>query len=244
MNDRIEGKHPVKEVLAGKRKVIKLYLQNSRDRSIEEIGRWAQKKQIPIDIVDRKTLDEMAEGRNHQGVIAEVAPFEYADLEVELVKKEGPRFILALDGVEDPHNLGSIIRSADAAGVDFVMIKKRRAASVTPVVAKTSAGAVESVPVVQVTNMTRALERVKEAGAWVYGTDLEGEILYDGVDLSGSVCLVIGNEGEGLTRLVRETCDFLVKLPMLGKVQSLNASVAAGLVLYEVVRQRHAAGRS
>ena len=242
MIDWVYGKHAVLETLKSERSVEKVLLaKNINKFSVNEIIQYAKKEKVPFQWVPRSRLDQLAEGKNHQGVVAQVAAFEYASLDDVFKraeqKQEAPFFLL-LDSIEDPHNLGSILRSADAAGVHGVMIPKRRAAGITSVVAKTSAGAAQHVPVVRVTNLNRIADELKERGVWLVGSDGEAEQIYTKVDYGMPVALVIGNEGRGIHALLKKKCDFLVKLPMKGKVSSLNASVAAGILMYEVMRSR------
>ena len=183
----------------------------------------------------------MSETHNHQGVIAIVPPFNYCDVEdiLDYAKSKNEKaFILILDGIEDVHNLGSIIRTAETAGIHGVIIPKRRAASVNATVNKTSAGAVEHMKIARVNNLTETIKRLKENGLWIIGTDLQTEVSYDKQDYTGDIAIVIGSEGFGMSKIVKENCDFLVKIPMKGKVQSLNASVSAGIIIYEALKQR------
>jgi 23S rRNA (guanosine2251-2'-O)-methyltransferase len=242
MIDWIYGKHAVLETLKSGRPVEKILLaKNINKFSVNEIIEHAKNQNVPFQWVPRTRLDQLAEGNNHQGVVAQVAAFEYASLE-DLFKraeqKQEAPFFLLLDSIEDPHNLGSILRSADASGAHGVIIPKRRAAGVTSVVAKTSAGAVQHVPVVRVTNLNRVADELKERGVWLVGSDGSAEQEYTRVDYKMPVAVVIGNEGRGIHSLLKKKCDFLVKLPMRGKVSSLNASVAAGILMYEVMRCR------
>jgi 23S rRNA (guanosine2251-2'-O)-methyltransferase len=242
MIDWIYGKHAVLETLKSGRPVEKILLaKNINKFSVNEIIEHAKNQNVPFQWVPRTRLDQLAEGNNHQGVVAQVAAFEYASLE-DLFKraeqKQEAPFFLLLDSIEDPHNLGSILRSADASGAHGVIIPKRRAAGVTSVVAKTSAGAVQHVPVVRVTNLNRVADELKERGVWLVGSDGSAEQEYTGIDYNMPVAVVIGNEGRGIHTLLKKKCDFLVKLPMRGKVSSLNASVAAGILMYEVMRCR------
>ena len=242
MIDWIYGKHAVLETLKSGRPVEKILLaKNINKFSVNEIIEHAKNQNVPFQWVPRTRLDQLAEGNNHQGVVAQVAAFEYASLE-DLFKraeqKQEAPFFLLLDSIEDPHNLGSILRSADASGVHGVIIPKRRAAGVTSVVAKTSAGAVQHVPVVRVTNLNRVADELKERGVWLVGSDGSAEQEYTRVDYKMPVAMVIGNEGRGIHSLLKKKCDYLVKLPMRGKVSSLNASVAAGILMYEVMRCR------
>jgi len=204
-------------------------------RAIDE----CRKIGVPVRVLSRVDLDEIAGNAAHQGLVAATSAKQYSDLDDLVASRRGERsLIVVLDGVEDPHNLGAILRTADAAGADGVVIPERRSAAVTGAVAKVSAGASEHLPVAKVTNISRALEELKEKDLWVVGLDERGEQTYDAVDYNMHCAIVLGAEGKGLHDLVRKHCDFLVSIPMLGKVPSLNVSVAAGVVLYEVVRQR------
>ncbi|MBA4603150.1 23S rRNA (guanosine(2251)-2'-O)-methyltransferase RlmB [Thermoactinomyces mirandus] len=246
MTDLVYGRHPVLEALQSERSVEKVLLaENINKNSVRQIVERAKEEKIPYQWVPRARIDQLAEGQNHQGVVAQVAPYKYASLDMLFAraaqKQENP-FFLILDGIEDPHNLGSILRSADAAGVHGVIIPKRRAAGVTSVAEKTSAGAAQHVPVVRVTNLNRVADELKEQGIWLVGSDGSAEQTYTEVDYSMPVVLVIGSEGSGIHSLLKKKCDFLVKLPMKGKVTSLNASVAAGILMYEVLRSRSVYG--
>ena len=208
---------------------------------IKKIKKRAQKNNISVKEVSKSHLDNIASSYAHQGVIAEAEKINLVSPEdiIKYAKKQGESpFIVILDQVQDPHNFGSIIRSAHSAGAHGLIFQKRRAASITPAVLKASAGASEHLCLSQVTNINYTIEKLKELGVWITGTDLDTEKYYDDVDYEGSTAVVIGNEGSGLRRLVKENCDFLVKIPIKGKVDSLNASVAAGVIFYEVVRQR------
>lgn len=246
MNDWIYGRHPVLEALRSERSVEKVLLaENISKNSVREIVELAKAEKVPYQWVPRVRIDQLTEGQNHQGVAAQVAPYKYASLDTLFKRAEQKQehpFFLLLDGIEDPHNLGSILRSADAAGAHGVVIPKRRATGVTSVVAKTSAGAAQHVPVVRVTNLNRVADELKERGIWLVGSDGSADRSYTEVDYSMPVALVIGNEGSGIHSLLKKKCDFLVKLPMKGKVTSLNASVAAGILMYEVLRSRMAYG--
>ncbi|KJS11624.1 MAG: RNA methyltransferase [Peptococcaceae bacterium BRH_c8a] len=241
MEDIIAGRNPVCEALRAGRPINKIYLaRNLKPATFAEVSGLAREKQVPVQKVEKQLLDRMAEGALHQGIIASVAPYEYADLDDILAQlgEQVPLLVL-LDGINDPHNLGAIIRSADAAGAHGVIIPRRRAASVTSVVARASAGAVEFVPVARVTNIAVTIDMLKERGFWVAGADLAAEQLLWDAPLDGPLAVVVGGEDKGISRLVREKCDLLVRLPMAGRVNSLNASVAAALVLFEAMRQRN-----
>ncbi len=242
MSGQIEGRNPVLEALRSGREINKLLVaRGAREGSIREVLRLARRAGVIVQEVDRSRLDAMAPGRNHQGVIALVAAHRYAEVEEILDRAaqagEDP-LILVLDGIEDPQNLGSLLRTADAAGVHGVIIPERRAAGLTETVAKVSAGAIEYVPVARVTNIARTLDELKEQGIWVVGTHQEGRELYHEAALTGPLAVVIGSEGKGIGRLVASKCDFMVRLPMLGHVTSLNAAVAGAILVYEVRRQR------
>jgi 23S rRNA (guanosine2251-2'-O)-methyltransferase len=236
----IEGRRPVLEAMRAGSVITRIFLQKgSGGKPVEEVLDLAKENNIPVEYWDKATLEKRATTRNHQGILAEVPPFRYTPFD-ELLKGSGdePPFLVILDHVQDPHNLGALIRTAYAAGCHGIVIPERRAVQMTPAAVRTSAGAAEYLPVAQVVNISRCLEQCKEAGLWVYGADMEGDSLYTKGDYKGATALVIGGEGEGLSRLVKEKCDHLVRLPMKGEVASLNASVAGALLLYEVFRQR------
>jgi len=240
--DKVEGRNPVNELLDGKRKVKEILIQKgAQGKIIDKIKDKAKKHNISIKKVSKDHLDNIASSYAHQGIIAEAEEINLVTPEdiVEYAKNQGESpFIVILDQIQDPHNFGSIIRSAHSAGAHGLIFQKRRAASITPAVLKASAGASEHLLLSQVTNINYTIEKLKELGVWVTGTDLGTEKYYDDINYEGSTAVVIGNEGSGLRRLVKENCDFLVKIPIKGKVDSLNASVAAGVIFYEVVRQR------
>lgn len=242
-SDIIEGRNPVMEALKAGRTINKILVANgSKEGSIKKIMGMAKEAGIVIQHVDRQKLNQVSTSDNHQGIIAYVSAYDYVELKDLLDKlenKEGDKFLMILDEINDPHNLGSILRTADAVGVDGVIIAKRRAVGLTSVVSKTSAGAIEYVPVCKVGNISRAIDEIKERGIWVAGADMDGEANHYKSNLKGNIALVMGNEGKGISRLVKEHCDFLVKIPMVGQVSSLNASVAAGVLMYEVYRQRN-----
>lgn len=237
--DYIAGRHPVIEALKTGRTINKMLVaENSEGGSLTEILGKAKAAGVIIQRVPRAKLDQIA-GPHHQGVIIYVAPHEYAELEDIIHRKTGQRpLVLLLDEVEDPYNLGAVLRTAEATGVSGVIIPKRRSVQLTGVVAKVAAGALEHVPVARVTNLVQAMERLKKEGYWLVGADASATQVYTEMDYKGPIGIVIGAEGKGLSRLVKDNCDHLVKLPMLGTLQSLNASVATGVLLYEVVRQR------
>ena len=241
MSEQIEGRNAVLEAFRPGKCVDKLFiLDGCQDGPVRTIAREARKTDTIINYVSKERLDQLSETRAHQGVIAQVAAYEYSTVDEILAraeeKGEAP-FLILLDNVEDPHNLGAIIRTANLAGAHGVIIPKRRAVGLTSTVAKTSAGAINYTPVAKVTNIVRTIEELKEKGIWFVCADMGGEIMYD-LDLTGPMGLVIGNEGEGVSRLVREACDFTASIPMKGDIDSLNASVAAGVLAYEIVRQR------
>ncbi len=243
MDDRIFGRNPVLEALKAGREVDKIMVaKDSKEGSIKKIIALAKDKKIVVQFVEKVKIREVSDSDAHQGVVALIAAYEYSSIEKMLAKaalKNKKPFILVLDEINDPHNLGSIIRTAEAVGADGVVIGKRRAVGLTAVVAKTSAGALEYMPVAKVTNISQAIDTLKKEGLWVTGADLSGEKNHFESDLKGAIALVIGNEGKGISRLAKEKCDFLVKLPMAGQIASLNASVAAAVLMYEVYRQRN-----
>ena len=241
-DDQVEGRNSVLELLETDKDINKIFVtRGEKQGSINKIIGRAKGKGIVLVEVDKSKLDEMSQTGNHQGVIAIVPPFEYCEVEDMLdeakSKNEQP-FILILDGIEDPHNLGAIIRTAETAGVHGVIIPKRRAASVNSTVNKVSAGAVEHMKIARVNNINDTIQFLKDSGLWIIGTDGAAENYYYEQDLTGPIALVIGSEGNGMNRLVSENCDILVKIPMHGKITSLNASVSAGIVTYEIVKQR------
>ena len=241
--DQVEGRNSVTELLKSGKDINKLYVQKGeRQGSINEIIKLAKEKRVVIVETEKNKLDQMSETGKHQGVIAIVQPFAYCDvddiLEDAKSKNENP-FIIILDGIEDNHNLGSIIRTAECAGVHGIIIPKRRSALVNATTNKTSAGAVEYMKVARVSNLTETIKYLKENDIWVYGTDMDAKEYYNEQKYNSGVALVIGSEGFGMSRLVKENCDFLIKIPMRGKINSLNASVSAGIVMYEVMKQRN-----
>ncbi|MBM7573110.1 23S rRNA (guanosine(2251)-2'-O)-methyltransferase RlmB [Aquibacillus albus] len=241
----IIGKNPVIEALKSGRSMNKLLVSDQLHRhSFQKIQALAKQNGITAQQVPKQRIDQLVDG-NHQGVIASVAAYEYQTLDdlfaVAQARNEEP-FFMILDEIEDPHNLGSILRTADATGVHGVIIPKRRSVGLTATVAKTSVGAIEYVPVARVTNIAKTIEELKERNVWVVGTEAEGTEDYRELDGNMAIALVIGNEGKGMSRLVREKCDWTVRLAMKGKVTSLNASVAAGLLMYEVYRKRYPVG--
>ncbi|MBB2182033.1 23S rRNA (guanosine(2251)-2'-O)-methyltransferase RlmB [Lachnospiraceae bacterium MD1] len=237
----IEGRNAVMEAFRSGKTIDRLFvLDGCQDGPVKSIIREAKKTDCIISFVKKERLDQMSETEKHQGVIAYAAAYEYAEVEDILNaarEKEEPPFIVLLDSIEDPHNLGAIIRTAHQAGAHGVIIPKRRAAGLTATVARTSAGALNYIPVAKVTNLAVTIEELKEKGLWFVCADMDGELMYK-LNLTGPIGLVIGSEGEGVGRLVKEKCDFTAKIPMFGKVDSLNASVAMGVMAYEIVRQR------
>lgn len=237
----IEGRNAVIEAFRSGKTIDKLYiLDGCQDGPIQTIKREAKKTDVIIRFVDKERLDQMSQTGHHQGIIAQCAAYEYAEisdiLENARSKGEDP-FIIFLDNIEDPHNLGAIIRTANLAGAHGVVIPKNRAVGLTATVARTSAGALNYTPVAKVTNMARTIEDLKKEGIWFACADMDGQVMYK-QNLTGPIGIVIGNEGDGVSRLVREKCDYICQIPMKGDIDSLNASVAAGVLMYEVVRQR------
>lgn len=241
MNDKIIGRNPVSEAIKSGREIDKLMVKKGEiEGSLRAIVKKARDAGIPVIETERQKLDQMAEGGNHQGVVAYAAAHSYASLDdifENAREKNHPPFIVILDKITDPHNLGSIIRTANCAGVHGIIIPKRGGVGLSEVVAKTSAGAIEYVPVCKVTNIAQTIDVLKERGVWVAGAEAGGGSMYK-TDLTGAIALVIGSEGEGISRLVKEKCDFLVEIPMFGDVNSLNASVAGAILMYEIVRQK------
>lgn len=237
----IEGRNAVLEAFRAGKTIDKLFVQDGvQEGSMHTIVKEAKKGDAIVSFVPKERLDQMSQTGKHQGVIAFAAAYEYAEVEeiLEAARKKGePPFVLLLDGIEDPHNLGAIIRTANQAGAHGIIIPKRRAVGLTAVVAKTSAGAINYTPVAKVTNLVQTMEQLKEQGLWFVCADMDGELMYR-QNLTGPIGLVVGAEGEGVSRLVKEKCDFITKIPMFGDIDSLNASVAAGVLAYEIVRQR------
>ena len=237
----IEGRNAVLEAFRAGKTIDKLYVQEGiKDGPVQSIISEAKKQDTIVNFVSRERLNQMSQEGRHQGVIAHAAAYEYAEVEdiLKAAEEKGePPFIFLLDGIEDPHNLGAIIRTANLAGAHGVIIPKRRASGLTAVVAKTSAGALNYTPVAKVTNLAATIEELKEKGLWFVCADMNGELMYR-LNLKGPIGLVIGSEGDGVGRLVREKCDMVASIPMKGDIDSLNASVAAGVLAYEIVRQR------
>ncbi len=241
-NDQIEGRNSVLELLQSEKDINKIYItKGEKHGSINKIIQLAKQKKIIIVEKDKKQMQQIAQTPNYQGVIATVPPYEYCEIEDILKKAKDqnePPFVLILDGIEDPHNLGSIIRTAETAGIHGIIIPKRRAATVNSTVAKVSAGAIQYMKIARVTNISEAIQKLKDEGLWICGTDIETQKYYTEQDLTGPLGIVIGNEGQGISDKVKKNCDFLVKIPMKGKITSLNASVSAGIIIYEAVKQR------
>ena len=237
----IEGRNPVIEAFRAGREIEKvLILDGSHDGPVMTVKREALKKHVPVKYADKEILDRISQTGHHQGVIAYVAAYEYSDVDsmLKLAKEKGEDpFLIMLEHIEDPHNLGAIIRTANLCGAHGVIIPKDRACGLTQTVARTSAGALNYTKVAKVTNLGRCLEDLKKRGVWTVCADMDGTVMYD-MDLRGPMCLVIGNEGEGVGRLLKEKCDMCAKIPMKGDIDSLNASVAAGVMAFEIVRQR------
>ena len=237
----IEGRNAVLEAFRAGKTIDKLFVQKGcQDGPINSIIREAKKQDTIVNYVTKERLEQMSETKKHQGVIASMAAYDYAEVEdiLKLAEEKGePPFIFLLDNIEDPHNLGAIIRTANLAGAHGVIIPKRRAVGLTAIVARTSAGALHYTPVAKVTNLGTTIEELKEKGLWFVCADMSGTTMYD-LNLKGPIGLVIGSEGEGVSRLVKEKCDYIASIPMKGDIDSLNSSVAAGVLAYEIVRQR------
>lgn len=243
--DRVEGRHPVMEAIKAGRPMEKILVAKQvHGKPLDELLKLAEDAGIKVQFVDRELLDRESEQKTHQGVVAIAAPKRFVDpdeiLEIAKQRGEDP-FILILDGLEDPHNVGALLRTAHAAGVHGVIMRERRAVGLTSTVAKVSAGAIEYIEIAQVVNLGQVIEQLKAKGLWIAGADMDGELIYKS-KLTGPMAVVVGAEGKGISRLLREKCDYVVSLPMKGQVASLNAGVAGALVMYEVVRQRHDLG--
>ena len=241
--DKIEGRNAVLELLNSTRDINKIFIQRGEKHgSIHKIIAMAKEQGIVVVEVEKSKMDFVSETKNHQGVIAIVPPFNYCEVEDILEharKKQEEPFLLLLDGIEDPHNLGSIIRTAETAGVHGIIIPKRRGVAVNATVAKTSAGAIEYMKIARVTNLTETIKKLQKEGLWIIGTDMDANTIYNEQDYKGPICIIIGSEGFGMSRLVKENTDILVKIPMKGKITSLNASVSAGIVIYEAMKNRN-----
>ncbi len=236
----VAGRNPVTEVLGSEREVERVFIADGSEGSVSKIVALARERGVIVDFVPKEKIDAMAPGVKHQGVVAKVSEYKYAEMEDVFARAEASGedpFIIILDEVEDPHNLGAIIRTAECAGAHGVVIPKRRSASLTQTVALSPAGAIENMPVVQVTNLVRAMEELKEKGVWIGAADMDGDTYYE-ANLTGPIAIVIGNEGRGVGRLVKEKCDFVLSIPMKGKINSLNASNAAAILMYGIRRAR------
>lgn len=243
----IGGRHPVMEALLSGRSIHKIWIaEHAQKQAAQEIINEAKKVNVVVQFADKRKLDQMVSDVPHQGIVAQVAAYQYYEVE-ELIDRAKERnedpFLLILDEIEDPHNLGSILRTADCTGVHGIIIPKRRSVGLTSVVSKTSAGAIEYVPVARVTNLAQTIDKLKEQGIWIAGADGAAKQDVYQANFNLPLALVIGNEGQGIGRLIKEKCDFLVRLPMSGKINSLNASVAAGVIMYETKRQRNLVNR-
>lgn len=241
--DQVEGRNSVLELLESGKDINKIYIENGeKTGSINKIIAIAKENKILISYVDKNKMSKMAKTDNYQGVIAVVPPYDYVEVEdilQEAKNKNEDPFIIILDGIEDVHNLGAIIRTAETAGVHGIIIPKRRAAAVNSIANKVSAGAASYMKIARVNNLNETIKQLKDEGLWICGTDMDTKTYYYNQDLTGPIAIVIGSEGFGMSRLVKENCDFLVKIPMKGKITSLNASVSAGIVIYEAVKQRN-----
>lgn len=238
--DILAGRNPVMEALGGERTIERIYIAKGSEGSISKIIALAKEKGVVVDFVPKEKIDSMASGTKHQGVVAKVSDYKYSDLEdiMEKSKASGEDpFIIILDEITDPHNFGAIIRTAECVGAHGVIIPKRRACTLNQTVALTSAGAIEKMPIVQVTNISQTIKELKEKGLWIAAADMDGESCFE-ANLSGSIGIVIGSEGKGISRLVKENCDFIVSIPMKGTINSLNASNAAAVLMYSVRQQR------
>jgi 23S rRNA (guanosine2251-2'-O)-methyltransferase len=242
-NDGLEviaGRNPVTEALNGEREVERIFIADGSEGSVSRIVAIAREQGIIVDFVPKERIEAMAPGTKHQGVVAKVSEYRYAEIEDVFARAEESGedpFIIILDEISDPHNLGAIIRTAECAGAHGIVIPKRRAASLTQTAALSAAGAIESMPVVRVTNLARTIDELKSKGVWVGAADMDGETYYK-ANLSGPIAIVIGNEGKGVGRLIREKCDFILSIPMYGKINSLNASNAAAILMYGIRRAR------
>lgn len=241
--DLVIGRGPVLELLRSGKEIECLYVQKDLEGSISKIVAIARENGVIVKQVNRMKLDYLSAHGNHQGVAAQTAGARYSEME-DIFRKAGdePLFVVLADGIEDPHNLGAIIRTAETAGAHGIIIPKRRSVGLTFTAAKAAAGAAEHLPVVRVANLASAMDSLRERGVWFYAADMDGQD-WSSTDYAGGVGLVVGSEGEGVSRLVKERCDFVVSLPMYGKISSLNVSVATGIILYEVARQRHGSKR-
>jgi 23S rRNA (guanosine2251-2'-O)-methyltransferase len=242
MQEKLAGVNSIMEALKGRRKIHKIFVQEGRGgKRIEELLKLAEKRGVYWQYVDRQRLDQMYTQSNHQGIVAQVDTFEYATvdeiLETAAFSQQEP-FILILDGIEDPQNLGSIIRTAECAGVHGIIVPRHNSAEITPAVVRASAGAAEHMPVAMETNLVNVIKQLKKNGLWIVAADMDGEQDYFNCSMPSPTALVVGGEGQGIRRLVKENCDLVVRIPMNGSIQSLNASVATALIIYEILRQR------
>ena len=241
-DDQVEGRNSVLELLESGKDINKIFItKGEKHGSINKIIAKAKERGVILVEKDKRQMEQMAQNENYQGVIAIVPPYEYCEIEdilEEAKSRNEDPFVLILDGIEDPHNLGSIIRTAETAGVHGIIIPKRRAVPVNSTVNKVSAGAVQYMKIARVTNISDSIQKLKEAGLWICGTDVNTDTYYNTQDLTGPLGIVIGNEGSGMSEKVKKNCDFLIKIPMKGKINSLNASVSTGIVIYEAIRQR------
>lgn len=240
--DLIEGRNAVIEALKSDRTIEQIMIANGDiSGSINMIIALSKEKKVVIKHVDRRKLDQISQTGVHQGVIAQVTPYKYCDID-DIIKyakeKNEDPFIILLDEIEDPHNLGSIIRTAEACGVHGIIIPKRRNVGLTPTVYKASAGAVEHIKIAKVTNVNNTIDELKRRGIWIYGADMEGQSYCYDVNFKGSIALIVGSEGKGILKLTKSKCDVLVKIPMVGEISSLNASVAGGILMYEILKQK------
>jgi len=241
MNDKIEGRNPVTEAIKAGRQIDKILIAKGTKGGIHKIIALARETGVPILEAERKKLDEISQTGSHQGIIAFAAMQSYVgvdDILTNAQKKAEPPFIIILDGITDPHNFGSIIRTANAAGVHGIIIPKRNSAGLSATVAKTSAGAIEYTPVAKVPNIAQTIEYLKTKGVWIYGTHQNAKEYYTDTNLTGSAAFIIGSEGQGISALVSKKCDFLISIPLFGEIGSLGASVAAGIIMFETLRQR------
>lgn len=241
--DILEGRNPIFEALSARREMNQILVaKGSREKSIQKIVDLAREMGVVIKFVDKAKIDSISTSDNHQGIVAYVAAHKYYDLS-EIMSDEGESLVIVCDEINDPHNLGSIMRTANAVGAHGIIIPKRRSVALTPTVGKTSAGAMEYTKVARVSNLNNAIDELKENGYWIVAADMDGQV-YHKQDLTGKIALVVGNEGKGVSHLTKKKCDFIVSLPMLGQVNSLNASVAASILMYEVIRQRDVKGKN
>lgn len=238
MSIKIVGKNAVEAAADNNRKFYELYVLYQNLNSCASVMKYAEEQRVKIFVMNRKEMDDRFGSSKHQGIVAFVEEYEYVDIE-DILKNNDHPFIIMLDGLEDPHNLGAILRTAEATNVDCVVIPKNRSVKLNDTVAKVSTGAIEKVPVAQVTNLTQTIKRIKDLGIWVVGTDMDAKMSYKDIDGNMRIAIVIGNEGAGISRLVKEQCDYLVNIPMNGTINSLNASVSAALMMYEVFNDRH-----